>query len=596
MNKNLNIFLCLFLLFSTNFIFSQSISDAQLDEAFLESLPEDISSDILREVENQKIDDLPSYRRPLSKLDKSKTMQAWLKFLEESEKDIDDRYGAQIFKTMQSSFMPINEPNFDGSYILDFGDVLEIQIVGQQGDLFQIDIKRDGSINIPDIGKLNLSGLSLNKAYEIINQSISDAYIGAKVFVTLKNIRDIQVLISGSSYSPGIYTLNGNSNVLHALNMSGGIADDGSYREILLKRDGIVIQKIDLYDFFVKGIFSVNHKLRSGDVIFVNSVNSLVRISGGVKKPGLYELVKNESLESLLDIAGGFNELANTSDIKFEDFKFGSIISNNINLNDFSEIIPSTGASIFVNEYKFSTVKITGAVKNPGTYSISNNDKLSQLIIRAGGYLENSYPIGGVLLNENAKEIEIRNNKQSYKNLISYVASSIFSSQSSSTPEAGAIGYILQEVKNIEPTGRLHAEFDLLTLKEDISKDTFLEHGDQIHIPNFSNQIYVFGEVGNAGAIRFDPNATAKDYIMMAGGFNNQSDQNNTFIVHPSGFSQSITNNKLFKNNQVDIYPGTVIYVPRDLARYQNLAGYALIAPIFSSLALSIASLNSLGD
>jgi len=596
LNKNLNIFLCLFLLFSTNFIFSQSISDAQLDEAFLESLPEDISSDILREVENQKIDDLPSYRRPLSKLDKSKTMQAWLKFLEESEKDIDDRYGAQIFKTMQSSFMPINEPNFDGSYILDFGDVLEIQIVGQQGDLFQIDIKRDGSINIPDIGKLNLSGLSLNKAYEIINQSISDAYIGAKVFVTLKNIRDIQVLISGSSYSPGIYTLNGNSNVLHALNMSGGIADDGSYREILLKRDGIVIQKIDLYDFFVKGIFSVNHKLRSGDVIFVNSVNSLVRISGGVKKPGLYELVKNESLESLLDIAGGFNELANTSDIKFEDFKFGSIISNNINLNDFSEIIPRTGASIFVNEYKFSTVKITGAVKNPGTYSISNNDKLSQLIIRAGGYLENSYPIGGVLLNENAKEIEIRNNKQSYKNLISYVASSIFSSQSSSTPEAGAIGYILQEVKNIEPTGRLHAEFDLLTLKEDISKDTFLEHGDQIHIPNFSNQIYVFGEVGNAGAIRFDPNATAKDYIMMAGGFNNQSDQNNTFIVHPSGFSQSITNNKLFKNNQVDIYPGTVIYVPRDLARYQNLAGYALIAPIFSSLALSIASLNSLGD
>jgi hypothetical protein len=253
LNKNLNIFLSFFfLLFSTNFIYSQSLNDAQLDEAFLESLPEDISSDILREVENQKIDDLPSYRRPLSKLDKSKTMQAWLKFLEESEKDIDDRYGSQIFKTMQSTFMPINEPNFDGSYILDFGDVLEIQIVGQQADLFQLDIKRDGSINIPDIGKLNLSGLSLNKAYEIINQTISDAYIGAKVFVTLKNIRDIQVLISGSAYSPGIYTLNGNSNVLHALNMSGGIADDGSYREILLKRDGLVIQKIDLYDFFCK--------------------------------------------------------------------------------------------------------------------------------------------------------------------------------------------------------------------------------------------------------------------------------------------------------------------------------------------------------
>jgi protein involved in polysaccharide export with SLBB domain len=292
--------------------------------------------------------------------------------------------------------------------------------------------------------------------------------------------------------------------------------------------------------FFVKGIFSVNQKLRSGDVIFVNPVNSLVRISGGVKKPGLYELLKNESLESLFDIAGGFSELANTSDIKFEDFKSGSIISNNINLNDFSEIVPGTGANIFINEYKFSTVKITGAVKNPGTYSISNNDKLSQLIIRAGGYLENSYPMGGVLLNENAKEIEIRNNKQSYKNLISYVVSSLFSTQSTTTPDASAIGYLLQEIKNVEPTGRLQAEFDLLTIKEDTSKDTFLEHGDQLHIPNFSQQVYVFGEVGNAGAVRFDPNADAKDYIMMAGGFNKQSDQNNTFIVHPSGSSQSI--------------------------------------------------------
>ena len=597
MSKNLYTFLFVsILLFSANFISSQALNDAQLDEAFLKSLPDDISSDILKEVENQKLDDMPTYRRPSSKLDKSKTMQAWLKYLEESDKDIDERYGAKIFKTMQSSFMPINEPNFDGSYILDFGDVLEIQVVGQEENLFEIDIKRDGSINIPDFGKINISGLSLSKADQLISDAITSTFIGTKVFVTLKNIRDIQVLISGSAYSPGIYTLNGNSNVLHALNMSGGIAEDGSYREILLKRDGNTIETIDLYDFFIKGIFSINHKLRSGDVIYINPVNSLVRISGGVKKPGLYELAINESLGSLLDIAGGFSQLANKTDIRFEEFIAGDVTSKRIDEDNFYKIVPTTGSSVFINEFKYSTVKITGAVRNPGTYTLSKNEKLSQLIIRAGGYLDNSFPMGGVLLNEKAKEIELRNNEQSYKNLVSYIASSVFSGKSTANPDGAAMGYILQEFKNIEPIGRLQAEFDLMSIKEDMSKDTFLDHGDKIHIPSFSQQVYVFGEVANTGAIRFDPSANVKDYIEMAGGVTVYSDKSNAYIVYPSGSSKAISNNRLFSSNNIDIYPGTVIYIPKNLARYQNLEGYSLIAPIFSSLALSIASLKSLSD
>ena len=70
--------------------------------------------------------------------------------------------------------MPINEPNFDGSYILDFGDVLEIQIIGQRTDLSRpkkIPISRDGSINIPDVGKIFVSGLSLESANTLIKNS-----------------------------------------------------------------------------------------------------------------------------------------------------------------------------------------------------------------------------------------------------------------------------------------------------------------------------------------------------------------------------------------------------------------------------------------
>ena len=81
-------------------------------------------------------------------------------------------------------------------------------------------------------------------------------------------------------------------------------------------------------------------------------MKSLVRISGGVKKPGLYELAINESLGSLLDIAGGFNQLANKTDIRFEEFIAGDVTSKRIDEDNFYKIVPTTGSSVFINEFK----------------------------------------------------------------------------------------------------------------------------------------------------------------------------------------------------------------------------------------------------
>ena len=124
--------------------------------------------------------------------------------------------------------MPINEPNLNSTYILDFGDVIEIQIIGQEDSIQEYIINRDGSINISDLGKIVLSGLSLNEASSLIKNKVKNIYIGTEAFITLKNIRDISILISENAYNPGIYTLNGNSNMLHALTMAGGINEFGS--------------------------------------------------------------------------------------------------------------------------------------------------------------------------------------------------------------------------------------------------------------------------------------------------------------------------------------------------------------------------------
>ena len=145
-------------------IFSVSSISQELDPAFLASLPEEVAKDLVDGISVKKSQEETQYRRPSS-------------FIEKPD-PTSDRYGAQVFSMMQSTLMPINEPNFDGSYILDFGDQLELQLIGQQSSTSQYSIRRDGSINITDIGKVFVSGLSLNQAVELIKSKVNQSFIG----------------------------------------------------------------------------------------------------------------------------------------------------------------------------------------------------------------------------------------------------------------------------------------------------------------------------------------------------------------------------------------------------------------------------------
>ena len=76
-----------------------------------------------------------------------------------NEKDL-VLYGSDFFNTFQTSFSPINEPNPDSGYTLDIGDVLTIQLVGQDDYIEDFPVNQDGAISMPDIGKIMIAGLS----------------------------------------------------------------------------------------------------------------------------------------------------------------------------------------------------------------------------------------------------------------------------------------------------------------------------------------------------------------------------------------------------------------------------------------------------
>lgn len=127
--------------------------------------------------------------------------------------------------------------------------------------------------------------------------------------------------------------------------------------------------------------------------------------------------------------------------------------------------------------------------------------------------------------------------------------------------------------------------------------DITLSDGDEIVIPEYKSEVYVLGEVLNPGARLYKADQYGKDYVEKSGGLGKYAEKNRSIIIHPNGDAFLFNDSYLgFMANKVDIYPGTIIYVPREIGQLEGINYAAVVAPIFSSLALSLASLNSINN
>ena len=450
---------------------------------------------------------------------------------------------------------------------------------------------------VNEIGKIFVSGLSLESASSLIKAKINEAYIGTQVYISLKNVRDINILVVGNAYNPGIYTLNGNANMLHALSMAGVVNEYGSYRDISLVRNGEVIDNLDIYDVLIYGKYDLTSGLRSGDSIVVNPLLKLVSIESGVNRPAIYELQENEGFAELLSFANGYskNHDKNNIIVKRTQNGINSIIELDTDLLKKFNFMDND--SLFIREFKVNTVAIKGAVKNPGTYKVSMGTTLSELISDAGGYDNSAYPFGGYL--ENMRALEI--NKESKKRLYDKFLNNLIISGKSTSSEDSNVTLLLNQVKNSPVTGRIIAEFDLELIRNDSNLDTILEDGDKIFIPSITQQVYVQGEVSNTGAIRYIPGKDISYYIKNSGGQLSTADMDNIFIVHPNGETTNLSSSSRLAFLQPEqreqlIYPGSIIYVPRNTNFANSLEVASIWAPIISSIALSLTSLSVLNN
>ncbi|NLP58821.1 polysialic acid transporter [Lutibacter sp. B1] len=319
-------------------------------------------------------------------------------------------FGYDFFSNPNISFTPNLNLATPATYQLGPGDELLIDIWGAAENNYRRQVDREGAIRLENIGPIYVSGLSIDKAKEKIIAYLKRIYsgIGAssssynKVYadVSLVGVRTVQVNIIGEVKVPGTYSLSALSTVLNALYAAGGPTENGTFRNIKVVRGGEIFGIFDIYNYLIEGSEEGNVMLRDQDIIIVQPYIGIVKVSGEVKRPGLYEIKNGETINNLIHYFSGFTSDAYKNRLVVERVNGEQKEVNEIDLNLQKDFMLRDGDSIAVgaviDRYK-NRVSIEGAVYRPGDYELSKGLLLSDLIQKAAGVMDNAFLDRGII-------------------------------------------------------------------------------------------------------------------------------------------------------------------------------------------------------
>ncbi|GHC58332.1 SLBB domain-containing protein [Ulvibacter litoralis] len=329
----------------------------------------------------------------------------------EVKKEIKDPlFGYDFFNNVNITFTPNINLATPANYQLGPGDELVISIWGAAENTYNLSVNREGSIRLNGIAPIYVNGLSIEEATKKIKGALSRIYAGVnerenspyKVFVgvSLVNVRTVQVDIIGEVKVPGTYSLSALSSVLNALYASGGPTKQGTFRDIRLIRNGKEVASFDVYDYLINGSQEGNKNLRDQDVIIVSPYKSRVQVSGGVKRPGIYEILPSENLNDLLTYVSGFKSNAYRDRIVLERIEGDRMVVKELltknalaeGLKDGDNLIVKNIIDKFENR-----IEIEGAVYRPGKYELTEGLTLKGLIEKSAGLTELAFSTRALL-------------------------------------------------------------------------------------------------------------------------------------------------------------------------------------------------------
>lgn len=314
-------------------------------------------------------------------------------------------FGADLFLNNAITFEPNLRLATPSSYVIGPDDEIILDITGNNEASYTLPVSPEGNIKVEYVGLINVAGLSISAARSKVSQRLSSIYSAihsgaTRVDLNIGNIRSIQVTLTGAVTKPGSYTLPSLATVFNALYASGGPAENGTYRDIQVIRNNKVITRIDIYDFLVNGLQKGNIRLQDQDIIHVPVYANRVSFEGEVKRPAIFETVSGESLQDLINYAGGFGENAYSAKVKVFQKTDRERKITDVFADQFADYQPKNGDSFIVEELlnRFENrVSILGAIFRPGAYGLEPGMTLRELLEKAQGLREDAFMERGLI-------------------------------------------------------------------------------------------------------------------------------------------------------------------------------------------------------
>ena len=306
-------------------------------------------------------------------------------------------FGREIFSNKNLSFEPNMNMPTPRNYPLSAGDEVLIDVWGDSELNLKLTLSPEGTIIIPNVGPVALSGLTIEEAENRIKQELGKIMwnlVDGKepntfVSVGLGKIRSIKVNIVGEAVAPGTYTLSSLASLFNALYAAGGVNDIGSLRNIRVYRNNKEIANLDVYDYLLNGKYDTNIRLEDNDMIIIEPYEQLVNTHGKIKRNRTFELRKGETLEDLLKMAGGFTGDAFTEDVTIKRKSGSRYQIATVTAEEFPTFVLQDGDSLLVDSvipFYDNRITITGSVWRPGEYELSPKvHTVKQLIKQSAG-------------------------------------------------------------------------------------------------------------------------------------------------------------------------------------------------------------------
>lgn len=295
-------------------------------------------------------------------------------------------------------------------YTVGPGDSLAIDLWGGVSQRMMRVVDREGRISLPEAGPLLVSGKTLGEVQTTVQAVLRSQYRDASADVSLSRLRTIRVYVVGEVDEPGAYDISSLSTPLNAIVAAGGVTARGSLRLLKHYRGKQLIEVVDAYDLLLRGVGTDEKRLETGDSLLVPLAGEQVTIEGMVRRPAIYELSGETTLEEALELAGGVLPAAALQHVEVERLvahekrtMFSLDLSGAEGLEaataklDSFKVQDGDRIHIFpIAPYNDQAIYLQGHVLRPGRYSYKEGMKLSDLVSSyadllpepAGGYAE----------------------------------------------------------------------------------------------------------------------------------------------------------------------------------------------------------------